>query len=174
MAETDEKTPAEEFDQERAARLIENLRADKAALKRERDEARASLAAAEKERDDAVSAKTTAEKELAADRRASVLREFEIDEDDAEEFLPDGLGLDELRRKAERLSKRGAKKQDEPKGEPKDEPKDEDKAPQAGAETPAAEPFPGRPKPSLTPGHGTGSAGDEPDLDALAASLRRR
>lgn len=164
----------EDFDAERAKRLIRNLRNDKAALRRERDEARSLLTAAEKERDEHKSAAETAKKDLAADRRSAILKEFEIDEDDAEEFLSGDLSLDELRRKAERLA--GRRKKDEPKD---DEPKDDE--PQDGdgdqGDSDAGEPddapkLPTRPKPALKPGHG-GEPEAAIDIDGIAAYARR-
>lgn len=165
----------DDFDEERAWTLIQNLRAEKSALKRERDDARAAQKDAEKARDDAMSDAETAKKDLAADRRASILREFDIDEDDAEEFLSGDLSLDELRRKAERLSRRGGEKKEPSEGEPKsEEPQEGDS--DAG-ETPKGDnPAAGlhtRPRPRYSPASG-GEPAPELDIDAIARDARRR
>jgi hypothetical protein len=175
----DDKTPAEDtedgfdsdFDAERAKRTIRALRADKRSLAEEVRTLKADKADLEKRATDAEKVADDARKELAADRRASILREFDIDEDLAEEFLSGDLTLDELRRKAERLAGRKTPKPDpKPEGET---PEDDD----AGDGKPDEEAAPAapatRPKPRLTPGHGS-EATDEPDLDAIARAARRR
>lgn len=189
MADDTRKPWGEDFDEERAWKLIQGLRADKASLRVELADAQAEKTAIEKERDQAVADASAAKTELAADRRSAVLTEFGIDEADAEEFLPADLSIDELRRKAERLSGRKAKP-----SEPKDgTPEPKDGAPKAGDSEPkAGEPepkdsaqagassdvegsagLPGRPTPKLVPGSGGGAESDL-DLDAIAAAARRR
>ena len=181
MADSDEKKPwGDNFDEEKAWTLIQGLRSDKRALQTANGELKTQVSDLTTERDDAVKAKTTAESELANDRRASVLREFEIDEDDAAEFLPDGLSLDELRRKAERLAKRNAAKGEKEK-KTGDEPQegadadkgDDDKGDADKGDEPGSG-LPGRPKPNLIPGHGEGAPGADLDLDAIARAARRR
>lgn len=169
---SDEKRPwGDDFDEERAWSLITNLRTDKAALQARVAELDEAVATTTKERDAAKSDADAAKKERDADRRAAILKEFDITEDDAAEFLPDGLAMEELRRKAERLAGRSKKsddgddKKDEPGAdEKKDEPGDDGQEPKV----------PGRPEPKLTPGHGAAPEGSDLDLDAIAASARRR
>ena len=182
---TDEtrKPWGDNFDEERAWRLIQDLRTDKAALKTERDDARAELTQASKDRDSAKTDAESAKKELASDRRSAVLKEFEIDDDLAEEFLSGEMPLDELRRKAERLSGRKPKegdsteKDDADKGKEKDgddgqdagDPKDSGSDGDSGSDSG----LPGRPKQRQTTGSG-GEPSSELDLDAIAAASRRR
>lgn len=102
-----------DFDAEKAKRLIENLRADKAALKADKAALAEQLDSLKGENDSlskdlkkAQSDAESAQQTLAADRRVAILKEFSISDEDAEEFLPTTLATDELRRKAERLSGR--------------------------------------------------------------------
>lgn len=173
----DDKKPwGDDFDEERAWALIQGLRSDKADLKRERDEAR-------QERDDATTAKDAAEKDAGKARKAlstyertAILKEFSIDEDDAKEFLPEGLSTDELRRKAERLAKRNAKSDDS-----KDDEKDKGQESETDSKDDEGDDsasdkgdLPGRPKPALSPGSGGEPSAGALDLDAIAEATRRR
>jgi len=159
------------FDAERAWNLIQGLRSDKAALTQELASVKADKAAAEKERDDAVKAADDAKKDLASDRREAILKEFDIDQDLAEEFLSGDLTLDELRRKAERLAGR---KKPEPKPEEKgEEPKPAEDTKDQASDKSAAEPkLPARPKLAPTPGEG-GTPEPKFDPDAIVAAVRQ-
>lgn len=193
MADDDKKPWGDDFDEERAWNLIQGLRADKVSLKRERDEARQERDDASKARDEAVAAADTAKKDLATDRRSAVLKEFAIDEDTAEEFLSGDLTLDELRRKAERLSglkkpadaakekdsaaeKDGADKPaeaDKPDAsdKPDEAPKDKGSKDESDAGSADDAELPERPKPRLSKGQG-GSSDSGVDIGAIASEIR--
>ncbi len=147
----------ENFDEERAWRLIQNLRAERDEARQERDELKAEKAAAEDAK------KTEAEKAAEAARKAQeraekaerdlyverAMRRHEIPEDLAE--FVSGKSEEEINERAERLAKRI-------KGEKPDSKKEKD------ADD-------GRPAPALTPGHG----GDAPEpFDAHAIALAAR
>lgn len=156
-AETKTAPPwGDDFDAERAWKLVQNLRADnekKTAKLHDFEKAAADKAEAEKtELERAIARAEKAEKSLAdrdaAERRKAVLDKHGLDETDAAFLL--GVADDELDAKAEALATRlGVSKKD------------------------AAEEIPGKPKPKLLPGHATGDA--EPDFDpiALADSVRK-
>ncbi|QNO12667.1 scaffolding protein [Arthrobacter phage Snek] len=180
MADTEntstEKTDAEgakteapwgaDFDAERAWKLIQNLRTERDAIKTERDTLKSERQAREDEGktelqklqdrlDAAEKAAKDSARELALQK---VLRKHPELEDFTD--LLSGDTEEELLAKAERLAAIGAKKGDE--GE---------KPPAADGED--GDDIPGKPKPSLTPGHGGGSA-EEFDPVAIAKAARNR
>lgn len=145
----------DDFNAERAWKLIENLRSDKAKtadeLKALRDAKQAREDAEKSDLERAVARAEAAEKSLAdreaATRRTSVLAKHGLSEDDAAYLA--GISDDELDTKAAALAARlGLTKKD------------------------AAEEIPGKPAPKLTAGHETGSAsGDEFDPMAIAKAI---
>lgn len=166
---------AENFDPERAWRLIENLREEVASIKAERDALKADAdKRADAEKTDLQRAVERAE---AAEQRAKeaerslwterALRKHPLpeglDEETEAEFLAflSGDSEEEIVRKAARLEalRGGAKSADEkPDGEQG-----------AGAEQSAQ--VPGKPAPALVPGHG-GDAAEPFDPDAVAQAAR--
>ena len=160
----DDEKPAEkpfegEFDAERAARLIENLRADLAKIKTERDEARTALqekadaekTEAQKLQDRLAAAEETAKKTGRALLIERATRKHSLP-DDVVEFLT-GDTEEEIEAKAQRLAALGSPKKDESKEEP-------------------GSGLPEKPKADLVPGHG-GDDAETFDPDAIAAAARR-
>jgi hypothetical protein len=151
------KTPApwgDDFNAERAWKLIENLRADNAKSKARVTEfetaAQARADAEKSELERAVARAEAAEKSLAdreaAGRRKDVLSKHGLTDDDAAYLA--GISDDELDAKAEALAARlGLTKKD------------------------AAEEIPGKPAPKLTPGHETGDAAGDFDPMAIAKAI---
>jgi len=154
---------AENFDPERAWRLVENLRGELDGLKTERD----ALRAERQEREDAEKSETErlsgrltdAEQKLADAQRAvyleRALRKHSIPED-LVEFLT-GDTEEEITAKAERLAALGSGSKS-----------DEDASKQGDQPNPS-----GKPTPALTPGHG-GEEETPFDPAAIAKSARRR
>lgn len=148
----------ENFDPERAWRLVENLRADIASLKTERDEARKSLQERETELSTITERATNAERGLwleKALRKHPALAEKVGEGDDAvdlSEFLK-GDTEEEILRRAARLA--ALRSPAPPKGD-----------------TPPPSTDDGRPKPDLVPGHG-GTPAPPFDPDKIAAEARR-
>lgn len=147
-----------EFDAERAARLIENLRADLDKIKSERDEARATLTSKEdaekSEVEKAVARAERAEAALKAAQteaaRATVARKHEIP-DDLLPFLT-GETPEDMEKAAEALAKYAGKSK---------ESKDEE------------ENLPGKPKARLVAGHETDErTTDAFDPEKIAAAIR--
>lgn len=152
----------EDFDAERAWRLVEKLRGDLSDAKTERD----TLRSERQEREDAEKTETErlsgrltdAEQKLADAQRAvyveRALRKHSIPED-LVEFLT-GSTEEEITAKAERLAALGSGR------------KPEEDAAKGTQPDPS-----GKPKPALTPGHG---GEEEPTFDpaAIAKSARRR
>lgn len=152
-----------EFDPERAARLVENLRkeiedlkADKSALARELQQREdAEKSDAEKTADRLKAAEEAARKaqrDLYVERAA---RTHSLP-DDLVEFLT-GETEEEIAAKAERLAKFGSAKTEDP------NPADDEQAPAGVPQH--------RPEPSLTPGHG-GAATEPFDPKAVAQAAR--
>lgn len=187
----DSKTPdfdEDNFDAERAKRLVANLRADVDRLKgerdsiaTERDEARSAAEAAKT----ATERAETAEKELWTERILRKNPELE----GVEEFLT-GKTEDELKAKAEKLAaKLGGKPADDGGNEGEDggEGGDGEDSGTAGGsgdpdpngstgadgdgEDDEDDQLPGRPKPSLKPGHG-GNTPEPFDPEAIAREAR--
>jgi hypothetical protein len=147
-----------DFDPERAARLIDNLRGEIADLKKDLGTARTALQEredAEKSEAQKIADRAAAAEKAAADAKRALLieratRKHSLPED-VVEFLT-GDTEEEIEAKAARLASLGAPKKD-------------------GEETPPAD-LPGKPKADLVPGHG----GEETapfDPDAIAAAARR-
>lgn len=147
---TDEKKPAfeGEFDAERAARLIENLRSEIKDLKAEK----ATLATSLQEKEDAektesqrLSDRLAAAEKAAKDAQRALLVERAARKHNLPEDVVDFLIGDteeEIEAKAERLARLGSPKKDEPNEEQK----------------PEDDGLPGRPAPALKPGHGGDSS----------------
>lgn len=157
---TESKPWGDDFDEEKAWALIQNLRGDKAALKGRVDELeKAEQARADSEKTEAQKAADEAEKarkELADARRELFVARAIAKHPgaaDFEDFLT-GDTEEEILAKAERLSKVT------PAGSAEKE-KEAEKA----ADLPA------KPKPNLTPGHGGGDS-TALDLDALVSNAR--
>lgn len=160
-----EGTPAEEaapwgddFDAERAWRLVQNLRTEKDEIKAERDRLK-SPPQEGKEKASATEKLTAAEARAKEAERALYLERVyrahpELDSDDFRDFLT-GDTEEEIKTKAERLARLG---------KPKDGDQG-DKPDQSGA-TP-----PGKPTPSLVPGHGGEEA---PVFDPVAIAKKAR
>jgi chromosome segregation ATPase len=160
----------DDFDAERAWRLVQNL-------KSERDGLRSEVADLKTERDNLkTEAGSETDKVKAAQKDADdVRRELwieralrkhpEIDEDYID-FLS-GDTEDEINAKAERLAKIG-KKAEAPKDDEKDGGKDADDSDDSGDDD---EDLPGKPKPDLKPGHG-GDSPESTDPAAIALEVR--
>lgn len=162
------------FDAARAWTLIQNLRNDKAGLTESLSSAKAELAEAVKAREAAESDAKSARGDLSKHKRDQILSEFDIDEDDASEFLPEDLSLDELRRKAERLSRRkGSEESSADDQSASDAEGDADSGDSDGEEkeTEEEQPKTAAPRrPRMKPSTGAGSAPDTFDADAIAKS----
>lgn len=137
-----------EFDPARAAKLVENLRADVAkkdsdlaALKAQVEERGKGEKTLQQRLDALESAHSEAQRTLLV---AKVAKEHKVP-DDLVEFLT-AKDADGLKAQAERLSKAA----------------------------PASEEVPGKPKPRLKPGQGTDAAGTAEDPKQIAAAYRRR
>lgn len=132
-----------DFDPARAARLVENLRAENAALKAATAKANTDTGQSADDRIAALEARAAkAERNLLV---AEAVKAHGIP-DDLVEFLTADTA-EALTKQAEALAKHAKKPADE---------------------------VPGRPKPRLTPGTGSGSEAPAFDAKALAESLRRR
>ena len=167
---TDTTAPAAEFegefDMERAAKLVENLRADKAKMAErlaafesaeqaareaqmsEVEKAQAALAAANAEiaKRDKVLADMTA-----AQQRRDILARHKIEEDDDVKALLDGVPADQLEARVTALVKlRGPARES------------------------AAEAIPGKPTPRLTAGHQGNDAPGTPDIRTIAENILNR
>ncbi|WAB10782.1 scaffolding protein [Arthrobacter phage Tuck] len=177
MAETENQTPTadakpegekapwgDDFDAERAWKLVQNLRSEVATLKTENGSMKAKLQASEDEgktelqklQDRLAAAEATAKEKERELSLAKVLRKHP----ELEEFadLLTGDTEEELAAKAERLAAIG-----------KGKAKDEDDA-QKGDDKPDTTELPGKPQPNLTPGHGgEDSTPFDPTAIALAA-----
>lgn len=172
MADTEnEQTPAtnagaapwgEDFDAEKAWRLVQNLRTERDGLKTERDALKGERDALATERDGLkteLQTKTDEAERLSKETAREValqkvLRKFPDLEDFAD--LLTGDTEEELVAKAERLAKIGKPA----------EPADGDK----GEQKPETPELPGKPQPNLTPGHGgEDSTPFDPTAIALAA-----
>lgn len=158
-----------DFDPERAWKLVQNLRTERDALKTERDTLKSKSQALEddgktelQKLQDRAEAAEKAAKEAARELSVQkVLRKHPELEDFAD--LLSGDNEEEIAAKAERLAAIGKPK------EPADPPAD----PPAGEQPPAGEPeLPGKPTPSLTPGHG-GEENAPFDPVAIAKAARR-
>lgn len=173
---TDAAPWGEDFDAERAWRLVENLRAERDGLKAERDELRATrdelqgqLDAATAKAQDAEARATTAVRDLHVYK---AMREHDLPEG-YEEFLT-GDTAEEISERAARLAELKAAAPTKKAGEdPADKAKGGDDKGDAGksGDDPDAGTDTGRPVPDLTPGHG----GDSPapfDPQAIAKAAR--
>ncbi|AYN57726.1 scaffolding protein [Arthrobacter phage DrManhattan] len=168
-AQTDaEKAPwGDDFDAERAWKLVQNLRAERDGLKTERDSLKGERDALVTERDGLKTELQTKTEELEKTSKETarelalqkVLRKHPELEDFAD--LLTGDTEEELTSKAERLASLGKPKEPADNGAPADEQKPAD-APE----------IPGKPTPSLTPGHG-GEENAPFDPVAIAKAARR-
>lgn len=155
-----------EFDKDRAAKLVENLRADKAKMAErlaafeaaekaqreaqmsEVEKAQAALAAAQAEiaKRDKVLADMAA-----AQQRRDILARHKIEEDDDVKALLDGVPADQLEARVAALVKlRGPARES------------------------AAEAIPGKPAPRLTPGHEGQTPAGTPDIRQMAKDILNR
>lgn len=167
---TEEKpsTPpwGENFEPERAWRLIQNLRGDNEGLKKERDDARAEAAefrtAAEKSGEDRDKALKAAVERAEKAERDLAIRKHNLPDDVVEEFADYLSGSpEEVDARAARLAARLSKASETETPPVEDEDNDE------GGDIPA------KPKPALTPGHGGDDAAPF-DPAAIAAAARSR
>lgn len=180
MADTENQTPAatdakpegsaapwgDDFDAEKAWRLVQNLRTERDGLKTERDALKGERDALTTERDGLkteLQTKTEEAERLSKDSARElalqkVLRKFPDLEDFAD--LLTGDTEEELVSKAERLAKIG-KPAEPADGEQTD-----------GEQTPETPELPGKPTPNLTPGHG-GEDVTPFDPTAIAKAARR-
>lgn len=168
-AEKPAQTPpwGEDFDAEKAWRLIQNLRADKDGLTEKVDSLTTELQESQKTAETATEKLTAAEKARdEATHGLSIQKALRAhpDLEGYEEFLT-GEDEEAILAKAARLSKIGAK-------DDEDDPKpDGEKPPKGDDDDDDDSDLPGRPNPSLKPGHG----GDSPapfDAEALAREAR--
>lgn len=155
-----------EFDKERAAKLVENLRADKAKMAERlaafetAEQAAREAQMSEVEKAQAAVAKLEAEiakrdKVLAdmtaAQQRRDILARHKIEEDDDVKALLDGVPADQLEARVTALVKlRGPARES------------------------AAEAIPGKPTPRLTPGHQGNDANGTPDIRQMASDILNR
>ncbi|QXO14540.1 scaffolding protein [Arthrobacter phage Kaylissa] len=177
MADTENQNPApadkqegdkapwgDDFDAERAWKLVQNLRTEVATLKTENGTMKTKLQASEDEgktelqklQERLAAAEQTAKEKERELSLAKVLRKHP----ELEEFadLLTGDTEEELAAKAERLAAIGKGK------------KDEDDADKGDDQKPDAPELPGKPQPNLTPGHGgEDSTPFDPTAIALAA-----
>lgn len=180
MADTENQNPApadkqegekapwgDDFDAERAWKLVQNLRAENATLKTENGTLKSERQAREDEgktelqrlQDRLAAAEQTAKEKERELSLAKVLRKYP----ELEEFsdLLTGDTEEELAAKAERLAAIG-------KGKAKDE--DDASKGDADGQKPDTPELPGKPQPNLTPGHGgEDSTPFDPTAIALAA-----
>lgn len=168
-ASDEQKAPwGDDFDAERAWRLVQNLRQERDGLKSERDrlkselqESRNSSATESEKIADAEKRAKDAEKALYLER---VYRKFPaLDNDDLRDFLT-GDTEEEITAKAERLARLGKA--------PEESENDDPKPSEDGDGDDGSQEIPGKPTPSLVPGHG----GQEPptfDPVAIAKAARR-
>lgn len=170
----DTQTPpwGNDFDAEKAWTLIQNLRAEKAQLQTNVTTERQAREAAEKALADAdVEGKVSAAEKRAQDAerglsREKALRKFPVLDglEGLEEFLT-GDTEEQILAKAERLASLGGGKKTGTEPEPKE--------PAGNADAPKEPEIPGKPIPSLTPGHG-GSDATPFDPEAIAKQARVR
>lgn len=141
-----------EFDPDRAAKLVSNLRGDNEKLKKELAELRSALGekeqATKSELQKLIDRAETAEKELSKLRTQSLisakLREHGLP-DDLSEFVS-GSTEDEITAKVEKLAEKFGPKA----------------------------PVPGKPRPKLVPGEGSGTGRPDFDPEAIAKKIRER
>lgn len=171
----EDKAPwtAEDFDAERAWRLVQSLRAERDGLKTERDDARKEAeefrSAASKTGDERDKALAAATKRAEDAERSLAIRKHNLPDDVVEEFADYLTGTpDEVEAKAARLAARLAPKP--PEGDGGDKGGDK-----GGDGSDGTSEIPGRPKPRLTPGDSSGDddAGDF-DPEAIARAARER
>ena len=169
-AKPDAGTPpwGDDFDAERAWRLVQNLRAEITDVKAERDGLKterdqlAKESGTESEKVKAAEDRaTTAEKALNVER---ALRKFPDLEDVAD--LLDGEDEEAVMKKAERLSAIGKKPGDDKDGA------DGDKDGKKPDDADNADGLPGKPTPDLKPGHG-GDAPEPFNPEAIAREARK-
>lgn len=173
----EEKRFEGEFDAERAARLIENLRSEVSSLKEERNE----LKSEKQEREDAEKTEVErlkdalerAQGETKTAKRDAALRRAQakhgLSDEDVEEFL-DGVDEDKIEARAARLAERlgtGSGGSQEERGGDGEENGEEN------GEEDSDDGLSSKPKPGLTPGTGGGSD-DDVDEDALYEAARSR
>jgi hypothetical protein len=181
MAKKDDSTGTEErgdeqrfegeFDEDRAKRLIANLRDEISGLKEQRDTLQVEADKVEglEERI------ATAEGETKAAQKALYVSRAQakhgLSDEDAEEFLSDLDDEEKILARAERLAARGQGSQEENGGEGNGENGEEG---ERGSGEESGDGLSGKPKPGLTPG--TGGSGDdgEIDEDALFDNARSR
>lgn len=159
----------DDFDAERAWKLVQNLRKEKDELKVDRDRIKDELQASKSSTDpDKLTAAETRAKE--AERALYLERVYrahpELDADDFRDFLT-GDTEEEITAKAERLARLGKPKEGTEEGT------EGDPAPAgSGAAGGDTTPPPGKPTPSLVPGHG-GEEAPAFDPVAIARAARR-
>lgn len=168
-SDDEQKAPwGDDFDAERAWRLVQNLRQERDGLKTERDrlkselqESRNSSATESEKIADAEKRAKEAEKALYLER---VYRKFPaLDNDDLRDFLT-GETEEEITAKAERLARLGKEPEAPAEGDSQD--------PADAGDGDGSTEISGKPTPSLVPGHG----GEEPpafDPVAIAKAARR-
>lgn len=168
--EKGEKPFEGEFDAERAARLIENLRGEIADLKKDRD----TLKSEKQEREDSEKSEVDrlkdalerAQGETKDAKRQAALRRAQakhgLSDEDVEEFL-DGVDEDKIEARAARLAERLGNGSQESGG-----------SGEGGDGDGEDDGLSGKPKPRLTPGTGGGSDEDGFDEDAVVTSARER
>lgn len=167
----------DDFDAAKAWTLIQNLRTEKATLQSDRDEWKGKAQAAESSTGDqdgkiraAEERATTAEKALWVER--ALRKHKDADLDDYVDFL-EGATEEEVLAKADRLASIGGKKEADDKKAADEAEGDKPKADDKGDKDAEDDGLPGRPSPSLKPGHG----GDAPapfDPAAIAKQARER
>lgn len=167
----------DDFDAERAWRLVQNLRTELADVKTDRDAIKTERDAAVTERDDlkkgagSESDKVAAAEKRAADAERALHVERAIRKHpDLADFadLLTGDSEEEVLAKADRLAAIG-KKGGDPAADDKGDAKGDD--PKPGAESGEGDGLPGKPTPDLKPGHG-GEPKAPFDAEAIAKAAR--